>query len=198
MQGGRQMDGKKVIGTPSKPASDKHGRWIQTEASAHEAWARLILKHKGAAAFMHLLVSRMDRSSNAVVASHAVLSKMLDCSPRSIKNYINVLEKDRWIQVISLGKGATNAYVVNSMVAWSQVRENLKYSTFSAKVIADADEQSNKLSTKNDLRKIPVLFSANEQQLPSGERGSEPPVQTLMEGLEPDLPSITNENIGDY
>lgn len=184
---------KKKVGLPSKPAAEKRSRWIQTEASAHEAWARLILKHKNAAAFMHLLVSRMDRNTNAVVASHAVLAKLLGCTTRSIRNYIAVLEDDRWIQVISLGKGATNAYVVNSMVAWSQNRENLKYSTFSAQIIADADDQNQTGISAGDLRKIPVLFSGDEQQLPSGERGSEPPVQTLLDGTEPELPSIRPE-----
>lgn len=184
---------KKKVGLPSKPATDKHSRWIQTEASAHEAWARLILKHKNAAAFMHLLVSRMDRNTNAVVASHAVLAKLLGCTTRSIRNYIAVLEGDRWIQVVSLGKGATNAYVVNSMVAWSQNRENLKYSTFSAQIIADADDQIQTAISTGDLRKIPVLFSGDEQQLPSGARGTEPPVQTLLDGTEPELPSIHPE-----
>jgi hypothetical protein len=184
---------KNKVGLPSKPAADKRSRWVQTEASAHEAWARLILKHKNAAAFMHLLVSRMDRNTNAVVASHAVLAKLLGCTTRSIRNYIAVLEDDRWIQVVSLGKGATNAYVINSMVAWSQNRENLKYSTFSAQIIADADDQIQTAISTGDLRKIPVLFSGDEQQLPSGERGSEPPVQTLIDGTEPELPSIRPE-----
>ena len=186
------MDNKEIIGVPSKPISDKRGRWVQTEISAHEAWARLIIKHRGAAAFMHMLVSRMDSNSNAVVASHAVLAKMQDCSTRTIKNYIDTLAKDRWIQVVSLGKGATNAYVVNSMVAWSQSRENLKHSKFTAQVIADFEDQREILN-KTDLRKIPVLFSS-EQQLPTGNRGSEPPAQTLLDGTEPDLPSIKNEN----
>jgi hypothetical protein len=184
---------KKKVGLPSKPATDKRSRWVQTEASAHEAWARLILKHKNAAAFMHLLVSRMDRNTNAVVASHTVLAKLLGCTTRSIRNYIAVLEGDRWIQVVSLGKGATNAYVVNSMVAWSQNRENLKYSTFSAQIIADADDQIQTAISTGDLRKIPVLFSGDEQQLPSGERGTERPVQTLLDGTEPELPSIRPE-----
>ncbi|WP_121953447.1 helix-turn-helix domain-containing protein [Pseudoalteromonas sp. MelDa3] len=184
---------EKKVGLPSKPAADKRSRWVQTEASAHEAWARLILKHRGAAAFMHMLVSRMDRNTNAVVASYNVLAKLLGCSPRSVKNYIDVLVKDKWIQVVSLGKGATNAYVVNSMVAWSQNRESLKYSTFSAQVIADADDQDQTAISTGDLRKIPVLFSGDEQQLPTGVRGTEPPVQTLLDGTEPELPSIRPE-----
>ena len=185
------MESKKV-GLVSKPKPDTRNRWVQTEASAHEAWAKLILKHKNAAALMHLFVSRMDRNTNAVVASHNILAKLLNCTPRSIRNYLKVLEDDRWIQVVSLGKGSTNAYVVNSLVAWSQSRENLKHSTFSAQVIADADDQKQAITADN-LRKIPVLFSGDEQQLISGKRGSEPPVQTLLDGTEPDLPAINGQ-----
>lgn len=178
---------EKKVGLPSKPKENQRARWIQTEASAHEAWAKLILKHQSAAAFMHLLVSRMDRNTNAVVASHGVLSKLMGRSEKSIKNYIQILSDDKWLQVVSLGKGKTNAYVVNSMVAWSQNRDNLQYSQFTAQVIADAADQ--KVSLDGDLRKIPVLFDGNEQQLPSG-RGEEPPSQPLLEGFEPDLPAI--------
>lgn len=179
---------KSKIGLPSKPKENRRNEWVQTDKSAHEAWARLILKHKNAAAFMHLLVSRMDRNTNAVVASHSVLAKMLECSARSIRNYISVLERDRWIQVVSLGKGSTNAYVVNSMVAWSQSRDNLKYSQFTAQVIAEAADQQG-VALEGDLRKIPVLFAGDEQQLPSGESDT-PPTQMLIHGAEPELPSI--------
>jgi hypothetical protein len=135
----------------------------------------------------------MDRGTNAVVASHSVLAKMLGCSTRSIRNYISVLEDDKWIQVVTLGKGSTNAYVVNSMVAWSQSRDNLKYSQFNAQVIADSDDQSQQV-VEGDLRKIPVLISGNEQQLPTG-RSDNPPTQTLIEGFEPQLPSIEREQL---
>lgn len=187
MPRGRKVT-KGKVGLPSKPKNNQRARWVQTEASAHEAWARLILKHRSAAAFMHLLVSRMDRTTNAVVASHGVLAKLMGCTTRSVRNYINVLAEDKWIQVVSLGKGSTNAYVINSMVAWSQERENLKHSNFTAQVIADAEDQDGKLD--GDLRRIPVLFSGDEQQLPSGKANNEPPSQTLLEGFEPDLPAI--------
>jgi hypothetical protein len=176
---------KGKLGLPSEPRKDTRGRWVQTEASAHEAWAKLILKHRSAAAFMHLLVSRMDRNTNAVVASQGVLAKIMGCHVRSIKNYIDVLVEDRWIQVVSLGKGSTNAYVINSMVAWSQDRENLKHSSFTAQVIADADDQKQSLEGK--IRKIPVLFSDEHQVI--YDDGGDPPSQRSIHGLEPELPT---------
>lgn len=179
------------VGIPSEPRKDKRTRFVQTDISAHEAWAKLIMKHSAAAAFMHLLVARMDRGTNAVVASQGVLAKMMGCTTRSIRNYIAVLEEDKWIQVVSLGKGSTNAYVVNSMVAWSKARDDLQYSQFTAQVIADAEDQKDK-SLTGDLRKIPVIFDS-EEQLPSGDRG-EPPSQALFEGMEPELPSINGDS----
>lgn len=178
------------VGIPSEPRKDKRTRFVQTDISAHEAWAKLIMKHSAAAAFMHLLVARMDRGTNAVVASQGVLAKMMGCTTRSIRNYIAVLEEDKWIQVVSLGKGSTNAYVVNSMVAWSKARDDLQYSQFSAQVIADIDDQKDKKLT-GDLRKIPVIFDS-EEQLPSGEH-EEPPSQALFDGMEPELPSIIGD-----
>jgi hypothetical protein len=183
------MNKPQNLGTSAKSKKDARGRWLQTEASAHEAWAMLIMKHKNAAAFMHVLVSQMDRGSNAVVASHGVLANLMNCSVRSIKNYIAVLSADKWIQVLSMGKGSTNAYIVNSMVAWGQKRDNLRYSRFSAQVIVKSDDQ-NQTSLIGDLRKIPVLFEGNEQQLPAGQSG-EPPSQKLLDGFEPDLPTIS-------
>jgi dihydroxyacetone kinase DhaKLM complex PTS-EIIA-like component DhaM len=181
---------KGKIGLPSEAPKSKRNRWIQTEASSHEAWAKLILKHQSAAAFMHTLVARMDRNTNAVVASQGVLAKMMGVSIRSIKNWIRVLEEDKWIQVVKLGKGTANAYVVNSMVGWAQARDNLQYSQFSAQVIADIEDQNPEM-LKGDLRKIPVLFDGDEQ-LPAG-LGEPPPSQPLLEGTEPDLPAIREE-----
>lgn len=187
------------IGAPSKPATNKRAAWVQTEQSSHEAWARLTLENNKAAALMHLVVSRMDRSTNAIVASHQVLAELMKCSTRSIKNYIAVLEKERWLQRVSLGKGSVNALVVNSAVAWGKDRENMRFSAFTAQVIASRDDQDSDLLSDIDLRKIPVLFPG-ESQMPHKVSASEQrPVQCLLEGTEPDLPAIklTNEETPD-
>lgn len=180
----------KKIGMPSKSASDKRNNFVQTEQSSHEAWARLTLDKPKAAALLHLFCSRMDRTSNALVASHEILAKLMRCNPRTIRTYIKQLQEGKWIQVVSLGKGAVNAYVINSMVAWGASRDNLKFANFTAHIIADEADQSEK--TLNDqLRKIPVLFNG-DQQLPAGE-SEPPPNQVHLDGLLPDLPSIDAE-----
>lgn len=183
------MKDKPKIGVPSKPNPSKRVGFVQTEMAAHEAWARLTLDKPRAAALMHLLVSRMDRTTNAVVASHKTLAKLMGSSGRSIKNWLLFLEDGRWIQSVSLGPGSVNAYVVNSTVAWSRNRENLQFAEFTAQVIANVDDQKPEaLSSDFDLRRIPTLYPG-EMQLPAG-KGEEPPAQGLMDGLEPDLPAV--------
>ena len=168
----KKKDPMKVvkIGANSKPRKDVRNRWVQTEQSSHEAWGELCKTRPKAAALLHFFCARLDRQTNAVVTTHKVLAKIMGVTDRSIRTYIKQLEKDRWIQVVSLGKGATNAYVVNSLVAWAQTRDNFKYAKFSAQVIADFQDQD-KIDWC-DLKKIPVLFN-NEEIAPVEDRREE-------------------------
>jgi DNA-binding transcriptional regulator LsrR (DeoR family) len=126
---------------------------------------------------------------NAVVVSQKTIAKLLGITDRSVRTAVALLEEERWIQVVQLnGPGTVSAYVVNSVVGWSQSRENLHTAAFTATVIADAEDQKNGISHR-ELRQIPMLYPF-EQQLPSGP-GEEPPAQPGLEGLEPDLPSLT-------
>lgn len=138
------------------------------------------------AAMLHLIISRMDRGSNALVISHSNLGRLMGVkSVNTIKRYLAVLIEEKWIQSVSLGAGSVNAYVVNSAVAWGRSRDQLTMSQFTAQVITTSEDQISLDSP--DLRKIPVVFS-HERQVPSGS-GLEPPAQPSLEGLEPDLPS---------
>ena len=134
---------------------------------------------------MHVLVANMGQD-NAVVVSQKTLSKLIGCSVETVKRALSDLTSDNWIEAVRLnGPGTVNAYVINSRVAWSRSRADLKHSVFNARVIADFDDQKELESA--DLRRIPVLYP-NEQQLPSGE-GEPPPSQPLIDGMEPDLPT---------
>lgn len=178
------------VGVPSKPNERQQGRYAMTEQAVHEAWAHFTLKNKGASSLMHMLVARMDRSTNAVVASHSTLAKMLGVHERSIANYLNKLAKDKWIQIVRLGAGQTNAYVVNSMVAWNKNRETLKYAQFTAQVIAKRDDQTQEQLEQADIRRIGMLVPG-EIQVPQG-LGAEPPSQPSFEGMEAQLPTISD------
>lgn len=175
----------------SKPAVKNRSTWVQTERSAHEAWAHLIVKRPRAAILLHHLVARMGYQ-NAVVVSQKTLSKMIRCSERTVRSAIRDLVMDKWIQVIQLnGPGTVSAYVVNSSVAWGQPRDQLHLATFSAAVVADIEDQDNSALEHCKLRSIPVLYPG-EGQLPTG-TGEAPPSQPCIEGLEPDLPTLSKE-----
>ena len=105
------------------------GSFAQTTMETHEAWARLAMDKPGASALLHMLVSRMDRTTNAVVASHNTLAKLMGVSTRSIKNWLTVLEDRRWVQKVSLGPGAVNAYVINPKTATHHKGKPAAYSS---------------------------------------------------------------------
>lgn len=167
------------------------GHWVQTERAAHEAWAALIAKAPKAAQLMHLLTARVG-DHNAVVVSQKVLQKLMGCSRPTIQRALDVLVKDRWIEIRQIGdRGTVNAHIINDRVAWSGARDGIRYSLFSAIVIASSDEQpdAESLGEQKPLRRLPSLFR-DEKQLPSGE-GLAPPSQPLFDGMEPDLPAVS-------
>ena len=102
------------------------------------------------------------------------------------------MESERWIEVVQIGgKGGALAYIVNARVAWSRARSDIRYSVFSARVIASEAEQNEPLDDRPGLRQVPVLMRG-EQQLPGG-TGEPPPSQTILDGLEPDLPFLEDQ-----
>jgi len=169
----------------------RRGHWVQTERAAHEAWASLIGRKPKAAILLHHLVAKMGHQ-NAVVVPQKVLAALVGCSVDTIQRSLQVLEAERWIQIVRIGKGKEAAYVINDRVAWGQPRDQLRLSSFSATVIADADDQGPIALAAEPLQRIPALF-AGEQQLPHGD-GLPPPSQPSMPGMEPDLPTMHTES----
>lgn len=190
---GRDMTAKmNHLGSAPK-AHSRSATWVQTERSAHEAWAQLVRTNGRAAALLHVLVANMDNQA-AVVASRATLAQLVGYSEATVKRAVADLKADRWIEVIQLGgKGGVNAYVVNSRVAWADSRDKLGRAVFQATVVTTKAEQLDGLDDA-PLRRIPTLYPG-EQQLPSGP-GAEPPSQPALDGLEQDLPAIIHDEQG--
>lgn len=134
----------------------------------------------------HYLVAHME-STGAVVASYGTLAKITGMSVATVRRAIDDLKADRWIEVVQIGgKGGANAFVINSRVGWARPRTDLHLAGFTARVIADRDEQQQ--LDEAPLRRLPQLY-AGERQLPTGE-GEDPPTQPALDGLEPDLPAL--------
>lgn len=168
---------------PDKPPK---GRWVQTEREAHEAWAKLIRKSPKAAELMHLITARIG-DHNAVVMSIPTIMKLMNTSRPTVIRAINLLRNDRWIETVQVGgSGTTNAYVVNDRVAWTGARDGIKFSLFSAAVIATDDEQPDKdlIGNQEPLRRLPQV---GERQIPHGV-GLPPPSQPSLGGMEVNLP----------
>lgn len=182
---------KQSVGRAPAPAQ-QHKTWVQTERAAHEAWAHLIASAPMAARLAHTLVAHMG-DGNAVVASQGTLGELMarpgerPVHRNTVRKAIQKLEAEQWIEVVQIGgKGGALAYVINDRVAWGQPRDRLRYSRFSAQVIASESEQATPLESRPPLRQIPTLMRG-EEQIPHGEP-AEPPSQGLLEGTEPDLP----------
>jgi len=179
----------KTIPEAKQPSS---AQWVQTERAAHEAFAALISRSPLAARVMHLLVARVG-DNNAVIISQGALAKLAGASRQGVQKALRILNQDRWIETRQIGDRSTvNAYVLNDRVAWHGPRDGLRYSLFSATVIASSDEQPDitELDRNHDLRplrRLPTLYPG-EQQLPSGD-GLPPPSEPSLPGMEPDLPA---------
>ena len=178
-------------------AEPKAGAWVQTERSAHEAWAKLVASKPRAAQLLHILVARMGHQ-NAVVVSQKVLAEMMGCSTDTVQRAVKALKDQRWLQVVKIGRGKEVAYVVNDRVAWGAKRTTMQHlSVFSAHVIADQRDQDPETLEGPDLRKIPVMYPG-ELQMPSGP-SDDPPTQQCIPTMEHDLPARrvhSDENLG--
>jgi hypothetical protein len=174
---------KKTLGGA---VQNKPGQWVQTERVAHEAWADLISRKPRAAQIMHILVAHMGEE-NAVVIPQGVLADMMGRSVDTVQRALRDLAAEQWIQIVRLGKGKEAAYVINDKVAWSQKRDHLRFSKFSAAVVASRDDQDALTLADTPLRRVPTLFKG-EHQFPSGP-GLAPPSQPFLDGMEPDLPA---------
>lgn len=177
---------------PSLPDRHPTGHFVQTERVTHEAWMQLTIQAPKASAVLHLLANRVGEN-NAVVASYPVLAEVSGLSVSTIRRAIATLIEGNWIEVRRLGPSSTvNAYVLNDRVAWTRARNDLRYSLFSATVLASETEQEDRDSLENQepLRKLP---RTGEAQIPSG-AGLPPVSQPFFDGLEPDLPATGDQD----
>lgn len=160
------------------------GAFVQTDRTAHEEWAKLAIRRPAASAVLHYLAANVGRQ-NAVIVSQKVIAKTLGISDRTVIRALQDLAQGRWVQVVKLGAGRESAYVLNDRVVWADRRDNLRFSHFTAEVIADAEDQTPDTLEGPTLHRLPRL---GETQLPHGD-GLPPESQPFLSGMEPDLPA---------
>lgn len=137
-------------------AKKNHG-FIQLSDDVSDTYAAMMLgKHANAAGLLMLISKRMDRHTNALVASQKALEELTGLSRTSLWRAIKHLQDHSWIQVVKIG--TVNAYVVNSQVFWKSHGDK-KHSVFHATVIATSTEQEQLDPSRSLLlRKFPVLL----------------------------------------
>lgn len=118
--------------------ANKNSDFLQITKSHIPLTRQLAKRSPAAFQVIMILVEKMNRQ-NAVACSQTTLAKITGYSLPTIKRAVAQLESERWIQIIKIG--TSNAYVVNSKVFWQSTREG-RFATFSATIIADADEQT--------------------------------------------------------
>src|SRR6478672_3761903 len=122
-------------------ATPPAGTWVQTDRVAHEKWAMLSMDHPRASALLHVLIAKMGRH-NAIGTSQSNLARVAGCSVRTLQRALDVLRQNNWLEMRQVGdSGTVCAYVINDRVAWSGTRDGIRYSLFSAAVLASDDEQ---------------------------------------------------------
>jgi hypothetical protein len=171
------------------PLKSPKGNWVQTERTAHEAWAALLRKSPRAAEMLHLLVARIG-DHNAVVISQKTLAELMGRHVNTVAAATKDLVAGQWIEVRQIGdRGTVNAYVLNDRAVWTGPRDGIRYSLFSAAVVVSDQEQpdAHDLGNQPALRALPTLFPG-ERQLPTGS-GLGPPSEPTLPGMEYDLPA---------
>lgn len=173
------------------PEKRSKRHFVQTERAAHEKWAMLGVKHPAASALLHLLAANVGEN-NAVVASQKVLANLMGSSTSTVKRALRVLEEGNWIEIAQIGQsGTVNAYVVNSRVAWTEPRDQLRYARLKADVLLSSDEQPKPITMdKQPLHQLPRI---GEMQIPSGD-GLPPPSEPSLPGMEVDLPGTPDRD----
>jgi hypothetical protein len=177
-----------MTGPIGKAVVSKKQSFVQIEREALHEWSRFMMKHQRAASVLGHLTALMDKQA-AVAISHKTLAKICGCSLPTIKRALDDLQNGNWIQVVQLGpSGTVNAYVINSRVAWCDLRDNKKMAIFSARIVADSDDQSQQTLSNEKLRRVPIVHPP-EEALPAGE---------WPEGAQTQLPGMEQIAVGQY
>lgn len=135
-------------------AKHNHNKFLQIDKTAIKDFRALITKNATAANLLMLLTEKMNRQ-NAVMMSYETMIKLTGYSKSSVTRCISHLKKEQWIEVIKVG--TANIYRINSRAFW-QSYGNLKYTAFSAEIIAFSDEQiKGVVDCKTNLKTVPII-----------------------------------------
>ena len=138
--------------------------WVQTDKDVLDLMSKLALRQPAAMAVLTFMVSRLPRGSSGIVISSGALARKVGISERTVKRAVAILKEMRFVHVIKSGN--TNAYVINSKVAWQGHRGH-RHASFNVEMMVDEREQDQSVDELiiegDELREVPnitMLYNA--------------------------------------
>jgi hypothetical protein len=132
---------------------------------------------------VHLVRLMEPGDSGVVVVSRKALEEIMGVSESTVVRATNTLARGNWVHRIKVGSAW--AFAINSSVAWVGDRQGSERAVFRATVVTSKREQDAAGLSTMPVKRIPIM-KPNELPIPSG-REPDPPVQKMLEGLEPAL-----------
>ncbi len=148
----------KFTGTEPVPGNQGPQGWLQSDKQAHEAMWRLSIKSPAAIAVLHFMISQLARGTTGVIISAPAMARRLGISERSVKSAVKLLKDMKFVQILKSGN--TNAYLINSRVAW-QGKRGFRFASFNAQITVDELEQASPvdelIAEGEELLDVPVM-----------------------------------------
>lgn len=152
-----------LTGPGPTPGNQGPQGWLQSDKQSHEAMWKLGTKYPTALAVLHFMISKLARGASGVIISAPAMARQMDISERSAKAAVAVLRDMKFVQILKSGN--TNAYIVNSRVAW-QGKRGFRYASFNAQIIVDEQEQARTveelIQEGGELIDVPVMEVTDE------------------------------------
>ena len=133
----------------------KNRNFTQTYPQGWQRVRELYKLSAGAGGLYTLLAEHIDATCGAVVADQKFLAKQLNCTTRSIRNYLNILEEQGALVRIPIA-GRVCAYALNPHEVWKGYNNSKDYAAFTTKTLVNKDGEIK--------RRIMAMFHKEQNQ----------------------------------
>lgn len=106
----------------------------------YKAKAKLSREHPFANSIFEFFVSEMEKNTNSICVSQAVLEKIFKVNRRTVNRHIDILVKKGFVKIFK--QGNMNVYAINAYVVWTKGDANIWKAKFKTTMYLDYDEQT--------------------------------------------------------
>ena len=136
-------------------AERKNHNFVQLRKEVMPDMQQLVRANPIGAEVLLFLLGKMDKMSNAMVASYTLLQEQLGYSRPAIAKALKGLQADQWIEIQRSGN--MSIYCVNSNVAWQAANNQRHYARFTATVLLSSSEQKQDVTKPGKpLKRVPA------------------------------------------